>query len=96
MTSVSHEHQVQPSQSYHNLQPEYDYAPAAYQYHPQHPQVMHSPTPQQTQQYYQQNTQYLQDPYRNHREQYHQQQYSGHSSSGHGGYSGYGGQGRAY
>lgn len=66
MTSVSHAHQVQPSQSYRNVQPEYEYAPAAYQYHPQQAQVVHSPIPQQPQQYYQQQQGYVQNPYQNH------------------------------
>jgi len=65
MTSVSHAHSLNYSQSYNNMQPEYDYAPAAYKYQPQpqHPQTMHSPNPQQTQQYYQQHPGYLQNPY---------------------------------
>lgn len=81
MTSVSHGQHVQPSQSYHNMQPEYDYAPAGYHHSPQHPQVMHSPTPQQTQQYYQQHPGYLQNPYQNHG---HSQQGHGYSQHGHG------------
>ncbi|SPO31884.1 uncharacterized protein UTRI_06721 [Ustilago trichophora] len=71
MTSVSHGQQVHPSHSYHGVQPEYDYAPAGHQYHPQHPQVMHSPTPQQTQQYYQQHPAYLQSPYQNYGHSHH-------------------------
>ncbi|ETS61564.1 glycoside hydrolase family 79 protein [Moesziomyces aphidis] len=83
MTSVSHGQQVHPSQSYHNMQPEYDYAPAGYQHSPQQPHAMHSPTPQQTQQYYQQHPAYLQSPYQNYAQQY------GHGQHGHG-------HGRAY
>lgn len=87
MTSISHAQQVQPSNSYHNIQPEYEYAPAPYQYHhqyqhsPQQPQTMHSPNPQQTQQYYQQHPGYLQNPYQN----YGQSQYSQHGAHGNSG-----------
>ncbi|SNX88147.1 uncharacterized protein MEPE_06858 [Melanopsichium pennsylvanicum] len=65
MTSVSHGQHMHPSQSYHNMQPEFENAPAGYQYHSQHPQGMLSPTSQQTQQYHQQRPAYLQSPYQN-------------------------------
>ncbi|SJX66655.1 uncharacterized protein SRS1_16876 [Sporisorium reilianum f. sp. reilianum] len=76
MTSVSHQHHVPPSQSYHNMQPQYDYVPSGYQYQQHTPQMMHSPAPQQA---HFQHT-HLQSPYQTYSNSQH-----GYSQSGHGG-----------
>ncbi len=64
-TSASHSQHIHPSQSYHAVEPVYEYSPYQYSYGQQHqsPQVLQGHTAPLTQQYYQHGSPYVQSPY---------------------------------